>query len=638
MSHTVTTLQAADGTVFFFAVSFSSAAAAEKVEPFAQAVVGASASSRCVVADTTAVLVAASQGAAELAVLSWSGDVLRLLSVASMANGRVRFTALYRDMGTRDLADAPRLQCDRSVATPYGLLTPGGPPSIRGAPRPRPAAIVRRASSSGESAPAVASSAARSFVPSMATPRPVANGRVRCCATSVHELSTPRRPCSSLAVSIVSLCVVGGVIAMVVAPRRDEDGNGSQGNGADGSGADGSRADGNGADGNGADGNGASRSVQGACSAFICRIGSIAQAHKAEGGAQMLQARGACCVALDERTMRVAVGSEDGTVQVHTLCRPPAGPGSSLTRMERHEEGDGHRNDASGDDGEVFVDHGRGALCLSVAPWSWSAHCPTGPVRCLAFASTADSLAVGYDGGGAAVFGACGTLQALWPLHGAGMALVGGLLARGVGSIAWGPGDLHVLSSPKVAVPSSSLEPAGHEGSDEGGEGGAAPVDGCVCQLAMLRHAGAPGCAHAASGGHLVLLGSDHVRIARTASLATSPPAWRAVRVPSSYLRKAWPLLVAAVHGASSLAVAGERGVAVCHLPTERWRTPPSALDPSARSAHLVALPISPHPVPTACTAWREPCPMPQASWAPPQCSTSLSAPHSCIGSRTRRC
>jgi len=104
-------------------------------------------------------------------------------------------------------------------------------------------------------------------------------------------------------------------------------------------------------------------------------------------------------------------------------------------------------------------------------------------------------------------------------------------------------------------------------------------ADACVCCLAMVRHACPPGCVRATcrggsrDGASVVLLGSDHVRLARCVAAAQD---WRCLPVPPSYLKRAWPLRTAAVLG-GSVAVAGDRGVAICRsvchaaVLRERW-------------------------------------------------------------------
>lgn len=73
-----------------------------------------------------------------------------------------------------------------------------------------------------------------------------------------------------------------------------------------------------------------------------------------------------------------------------------------------------------------------------------------------------------------------------------------------------------------------------------------------------------PGIIRAATE-YALLLADDHVRFAR------AQHEWRVMCVPRSYLHRSWPLQLAALCS-TCVAVAGESGVAVASLATERWR------------------------------------------------------------------
>ena len=228
---------------------------------------------------------------------------------------------------------------------------------------------------------------------------------------------------------------------------------------------------------------------------------------------------------------------------------------------------------------------------LSLQAWGYD----TGGVSCLAFAADGATLAVGYLTEGAAVFGHCGTLVGRWPLRCSGLALSGEGLARGTGAIAWAPGEAHVLAAarvlphslqtveaPRVTAPHALVYP--HPARDH-----FRPADddvaACMWRLGMLREPRPAGQASAAGASSIILLGEDHVRLALTGNASSgghassphgatwSPNSWRALTVPRSYLHRAWPLQLAALSThATSVAVAGSRGVAVAPLNTERWR------------------------------------------------------------------
>ena len=189
-------------------------------------------------------------------------------------------------------------------------------------------------------------------------------------------------------------------------------------------------------------------------------------------------------------------------------------------------------------------------------------------MSCLAFSRDADALAVGYAARGVVLFDACGTLTGLWPVGAAqerraGLDLSGGLLKDGATSLAWSDADAELLACPAVPTPSAA---------------GAVAGAGLVCSVGVARQAGALGNARNVCQGTfdepsaIALLGSDHVRLARCVAAASG---WLVLAVPRTYLERAWPLRLAAVHGAS-VAVAGARGVAVCRSVTTdelRWQS-----------------------------------------------------------------
>ena len=447
-------------------------------EPYAAInITAACGSVSCVVADETAVLVGGgTEGlACNVALLSWSGEVLRALR---LADGRLE-----------------------TLAPPSALKTPGGtrgPPGSRG---PIPAMVKR--STAPEAAP-----------PPTTPAKP---------ATPASPRATPKQ-----ATAIVrSLCASDGsdgdgqltVVAVVVTSKGGH-------------------------------------VVSGQAMALRASRGlTTLLSSLTDPNPTLLPAAGAICAALSASGSRVAIGSEDGVVRLFNLQSPSTEAEESV--------------------GAVSASAASPAE-LSLLPWGYEA-LETGGVSCLSFAADGATLAVGFSRRGAALFGICGTLIAQWPVRSAGVALAGGMLTRGTGTIAWAPGDTHVLAT---AASSSSSRGGGGSSSvrrmsSSNGEGGEEEASG-VCRLAVLREPAVPGCARAAGSASFLLLGDDCVRAARLEPSAVdcaSEVEWRALNLPRSYLQRAWPLQLGSLSSNGSyVAVAGCRGVAVAPLATERWK------------------------------------------------------------------
>ena len=258
----------------------------------------------------------------------------------------------------------------------------------------------------------------------------------------------------------------------------------------------------------------------------------------------LLQRSAACTIALSARSHLAAVGCSSSEVRLFAIPRrttPYASPYASRAEPLRQLSAT-----------PLFPS-------LSLLPWGLG-EALTGGVDCLAFASDGMCLAVGFASRGAALFTTSGTLCALWPAATAmGKAqLAGAALEGGVAALAWGLEDAQLFA---VASPADN-----DRGRAERGGG-----TDCLWLLDLLRVSGGIGAAAAAGERALLLLGSDHVRITHV-SEGPAPSSWRAMHAPSSYMERSWPLRLAALSPDHlHVAVAGERGVAVAQLRSQRW-------------------------------------------------------------------
>ncbi|KAL1518819.1 hypothetical protein AB1Y20_003098 [Prymnesium parvum] len=217
---------------------------------------------------------------------------------------------------------------------------------------------------------------------------------------------------------------------------------------------------------------------------------------------------------------------------------------------------------------------------LSLTPWLYE---PTGAAHCITFTADGLTLAIGYTARGASLFATCGTLCGLWPASvdaalvstlilddaclGAypavcfiGQArLAGRALGGGVTTLSWAAHDAQLIAA---AAPAQVAGDAGGTANDE---------TDCMWILNVLRRGEGIGAARPMGEKALLLLSVDHLRLSEVTAAGSA--CWRPIHPPSSYIDRSWPLRLAALSpDAHHVAVAGERGVAVAQLRSQRWR------------------------------------------------------------------
>ena len=317
-----------------------------------------------------------------------------------------------------------------------------------------------------------------------------------------------------------------------------------------------------------------------------------AEAGEEDGALRLLQVqrRGARCVALCSTQRLAAVGGASGEVCLYALPSPPEARRRAPARRERPPTGEDEPREAPREEAKPRAapteEEAAPPLCtLSLSAWG-ERLLATGGVSCLAFAPDGAGIAVGWRRRGAAIFGPGGTLCAAWPEPSVSAP---GALRAGVAALAWGGAGSSLL----VAEAESG------DGEEAGGAAAAGAAVGGVRELGLLRPCSPPcgggaACTTQAAAGEaaageageaageaaeaapLLLLGAEHVHVARAAAgrrATRATEAWTAVALPAAYVQRCAPLRLAALSPSGAhLAVAGRQGAALTSLDAPRWR------------------------------------------------------------------
>jgi hypothetical protein len=304
---------------------------------------------------------------------------------------------------------------------------------------------------------------------------------------------------------------------------------------------------------------------------------AAAEEEEEDGALRLLQVqrRGARCVVLCSTQRLAAVGGASGEVCLYALPPPEARRGAAARRGE----------EPAGEEPAPPLRR------LSLSAWGESL-LTTGGVSCLAFAPDGAGLAVGWRRRGAAIFGPAGTLCAAWPEPSVAAPVA---LGAGVAALAWGSAGSRLF----VAEAGGGDGDGDGDGDGVGGVATAGAAVGGVRELSLLLACSPPcgggvACSTLAAGGDaigdaggaageagrgaaeaapLLLLGAEHVHIARAAAGPRATGAWTAVPLPAAYVQRCSPLRLAALSPSGAhLAVAGRQGAALTSLDAPRWR------------------------------------------------------------------
>lgn len=264
-----------------------------------------------------------------------------------------------------------------------------------------------------------------------------------------------------------------------------------------------------------------------------------------------LRSAGAVSIALEPRRMLASVGLDNGDVEQYYIG-VPAGDQCPLMRT------------------------------ISLSPWFFEPN-DIGKPTVLRWSEDGAALVVGWENRGLAVWSVSGC-RLMWTLPQVGGPLPttpslrnrdsrGNLtsnpMEQGVLAAAWGPQGFCLWASPRftpVSPPNMELCHFMEFSFFKSTSGGS------LCQSDSSR---------------LAILGSDRILMLwhadgadgdesgkrQTGAASSDLFSWQQLLIPHDYLWRNWPPTSVAVSSdASHVAVAGEYGVAICHLRTQRWR------------------------------------------------------------------
>lgn len=262
-----------------------------------------------------------------------------------------------------------------------------------------------------------------------------------------------------------------------------------------------------------------------------------------------LRSSDAVSIALEPRRMLASVGLENGDVEQYYIG-VPAGDQCPLMRT------------------------------ISLSSWYFEPSDIGRPIA-LRWTNDGSALVVGWERSGLAVWSVSGC-RIMWTLP-----QVGGPLPttpalrnkeartfssvspmeQGVRAVAWGAHGFFLWASPRLT---SESPPS---------------MELCHFMEFTFLKSGLGGTSCHNESSRLAMLGSDRVLLLRHADAAVDEGSqqsgiasndlfsWQHLIVPHDYVWRNWPLTNLAVSSdASHIAVAGQHGVAICHIRTQRWR------------------------------------------------------------------
>lgn len=264
-----------------------------------------------------------------------------------------------------------------------------------------------------------------------------------------------------------------------------------------------------------------------------------------------LRSSGAVSIALEPRRMLASVGLDNGDVEQYYIG-VPAGDQCPLMRT------------------------------ISLSPWFFEPS-DIGRPTVLRWSEDGAALVVGWENRGLAVWSVSGC-RLMWTLPQVGGPLPTtpslrnrdsrgnfstNAMEQGVLAAAWGPCGFCLWASPRfTAVSPPSLEY-------------------CHFMEFSFFRSSSGGSLCQSDSSRLAILGSDRILMLwhahdadgddigrrQTGAASSDLFSWQQLLIPYEYLWRNWPPTCVAVSSdASHIAVAGEHGVAICHLRTQRWR------------------------------------------------------------------
>lgn len=289
--------------------------------------------------------------------------------------------------------------------------------------------------------------------------------------------------------------------------------------------------------------------VLGSGPALLLALHSGGRARPSAIDGRWLRTTGAASVALEPRRMLATVGLEDGDVEQYYIGVPA---GDRCPVMRR----------------------------LSLSSWYFE---PTdvGAANVVRWTEDGAALVVGWEKRGLAVWSVSGC-RLMWTLPQVGGALpttpalrnkdakvqsVVHPMEQGVLAAAWGPKGLFLWAAPRCTedTPSAMLDCHFMEFAFYKGSVGSHFCQGESSRLAMF-------------GSDRVLLlwhaeGSEEPSMHQSRTAWNDLFSWQHLLIPHDYLWRNWPPKRIAVNtDASYVAVAGEHGVAMCHVRMQKWR------------------------------------------------------------------
>eukprot|EP00178_Gracilaria_changii_P005200 TRINITY_DN184_c0_g1_i1.p1 TRINITY_DN184_c0_g1~~TRINITY_DN184_c0_g1_i1.p1 ORF type:complete len:1340 (+),score=184.82 TRINITY_DN184_c0_g1_i1:130-4149(+) len=238
---------------------------------------------------------------------------------------------------------------------------------------------------------------------------------------------------------------------------------------------------------------------------------------------------------------------------------------------------------ASGDVEQYYIGVPAGDHCpimrkLSLSNWYFE---PTdvGAAHVLRWTEDGYALLVGWEKQGLAVWSVSGC-RLMWTLPQVGgtlpttPALLGkdlrahsSPMENGVLAACWGPKGLFLWAAPRVIDTSEAV------------------LKECHLMEFTFYKATPGGASYHSTASRLAMYGSDRIMMLWNADESTGDDhddsgkasndlfAWQHLIIPSDYLWRNWPPTCVAINADSSyIAVAGEHGVAICHIKFLRWR------------------------------------------------------------------